>query len=429
MKVIQQKLGEFCKIRNGFAFKSKDFIDNGVPIVRIGDIREGSVSLEKVAKVKQDSSFNAYRIVKGDILIAMSGATTGKLGLYKHEIESYQNQRVGCFIPNKEKIDSNYLYYLLRSISKKIQLKAYGGGQPNISAKEIESMLVTIPEKLEDQTRIANILSQAEALITKRKESIQLLDELLKSTFLDMFLSKEKREKWTYKQIKDLVEENKSAIKAGPFGSSLKKEFYVPRGYKIYGQEQVIRDDLTYGDYYIDEELYKKLGNCKIKEGDILISLVGTYGKISVVPKEFEEGIINPRLMKISFDKSVINPVFFKFLFTSEYITRKLTKLSRGGTMNILNVGIVKDIEIPAPDIDFQKQFVQIVKKVENIKTKYQESLQELENLYASLSQKAFSPAGNLLKAGKGELNLSKMEIEEQKLDIAAEEGVGYGKK
>jgi type I restriction enzyme S subunit len=64
----------------------------------------------------------------------------------------------------------------------------------------------------------------------------------------------------------------------------------------------------SYGDYYIDEEKYQKLKACKVEKGDLLISLVGTFGKIAVVPEVFEEGIINPRLMKIAFDKQKANP-------------------------------------------------------------------------------------------------------------------------
>ncbi len=69
-------------------------------------------------------------------------------------------------------------------------------------------------------------------------------------------------------------------------------EYYSEIGYKIYGQEQVISDDFDYGDYYITDERYRKLENCKIQSGDILISLVGTFGQISIVPNKFEPGMI-----------------------------------------------------------------------------------------------------------------------------------------
>ena len=96
--------------------------------------------------------------------------------------------------------------------------------------------------------------------------------------------------------LKELGESNKPAIKAGPFGSSLKKEFYTNKGYKIYGQEQVIRGDVSYGDYYISEEKYTQLKSCMVQPGDLLISLVGTVGKILLIPENAEKGIIKPTL-------------------------------------------------------------------------------------------------------------------------------------
>ena len=65
--------------------------------------------------------------------------------------------------------------------------------------------------------------------------------------------------KWIVSKIEDIAAQEKNALKAGPFGSALKKEFYVRSGYKIYGQEQVICGDASFGDYYIDEEKYKEL--------------------------------------------------------------------------------------------------------------------------------------------------------------------------
>jgi type I restriction enzyme S subunit len=284
--------------------------------------------------------------------------------------------------PNLDKANTKFIFYYLKSIN----LPDAGYSRHFKFLKEIK---VPLPP-LEEQKHIAAVLSKAEALIAERKQSIQFLEEYLKSTFLEMFIYNSKNNSWTFTEIKNVVEKDKHAIKAGPFGSSLKKEFYVSKGYKIYGQEQVIKDDLNFGDYYINEELYKKLESCKVKEGDVLISLVGTYGKLSVIPKTFEPGIINPRLMKISFDKSLINTTYFKHLFRSEYLLQQLSKLSRGGTMDIINVGIVKDIKIPVPPLPLQTQFAQIVEKTEALKTQYKAHLQELEQLYGALSQRAF---------------------------------------
>jgi type I restriction enzyme S subunit len=105
---------------------------------------------------------------------------------------------------------------------------------------------------------------------------------------------------WAFCSLEQIRANRPHAIKAGPFGSALTKNCYTPSGYKIYGQEQVIRADAEYGAYYISEEKFQELKSCAVASGDLLFSLVGTIGKVLVVPDTFAKGIINPRLVKIS---------------------------------------------------------------------------------------------------------------------------------
>ena len=97
-------LGKVCEFRNGFAFKSSLFRDSGMPIIRITNIDGKNIDLSDV-KYFDPSDYKAntknYKVNKGDILVAMSGATTGKIGFYDYDSTSYLNQRVGKFIPNK----------------------------------------------------------------------------------------------------------------------------------------------------------------------------------------------------------------------------------------------------------------------------------------------------------------------------------------
>src|SRR5690606_15556276 len=143
---------------------------------------------------------------------------------------------------------------------------------------------------------------------------------------------------WPMVTIVNLVADERHSMKAGPFGSALKKEFYVPSGYKIYGQEQVIRGDAKFGNYYISKKKYQELESCKVKAGDILISLVGTYGKTLIVPDDYEPGIINPRLLKLTLNSEKMIPHFFVMAFAQESVMSQVHGLSYGGTMDILSL-------------------------------------------------------------------------------------------
>ncbi len=392
-----EKLGNIARIQIGKTPPRgiSKYWGKGNSWVSISDMKSSTISSTKEEITDLAVSECGCKMIPKDTLLMSFKLSIGKVAFAGKDL--FTNEAIcGIILKDKSKVASEYLYYALKNTKLVGSNVAVKGATLNTAS--LNALQIPLIEGIENQLRIANLLSKAENLIAQRKESIRLLDEFLKSTFLEMFLDKDKRKNWEFTELKNTVEKAKHSIKAGPFGSSLKKEFYVPFGYKIYGQEQVIKDDLNYGDYYINEELYKKLESCKIKEGDVLISLVGTYGKISVVPKDFEAGIINPRLMKISFDKEKINTTFFKHFFKSEFLHHQLKKFSHGNTMDIINVGIVKELIIPVPPITLQTQFAQIVEKTEALKTQYQKSLQELENLYGSLSQKAF----------RGELSINK---------------------
>lgn len=154
---------------------------------------------------------------------------------------------------------------------------------------------------------------------------------------------------WEVRTLDSLGKRGRPAIKAGPFGSSLTKDTYAIEGYKVYGQEQVIRGDYTYGDYFISRARFNELRSCAVEPGDILLSLVGTTGRVLVIPPGAPEGIINPRLIRFSFDQNVISPSYFRFLFESEAYQALLARSAQGGTMGVLNAGLLRPISIPRP--------------------------------------------------------------------------------
>jgi type I restriction enzyme, S subunit len=161
-------------------------------------------------------------------------------------------------------------------------------------------------------------------------------------------------EEWGVHRLDSLGAGTTPPIKAGPFGSSLTKDTYVPSGYKVYGQEQVIRGDFLYGDYFIPLDKYRELESCAVRPGDVLMSLVGTVGRLLVIPDRAPPGVINPRLIRFSFDKSRVCPQFFKFLFESEQVQGLLERRSQGGTMGVLNAGLLRPFCIQLPPLPEQ---------------------------------------------------------------------------
>ena len=160
---------------------------------------------------------------------------------------------------------------------------------------------------------------------------------------------------WSAPCLDSLGGARTTPVKAGPFGSSLTKDQYVPAGYKVYGQEQVIAGDHLFGDYFITPEKYRDLESCAVRPGDILLSLVGTVGKLLEVPEGAPPGVINPRLIRFSFDRERVSPRFVKYVFESGRVQSLLARRAQGGTMGVLNAGMLRPFRIPLPPLPEQR--------------------------------------------------------------------------
>jgi type I restriction enzyme, S subunit len=161
VEVEWKAMGEVCGFQNGFAFKSRLFKDNGLPIIRIANINGNNIDL-KNAKYFNPSDYKEniqnYEVNKGDILIAMSGATTGKIGFYDYKYTAYLNQRVGKFVPNIAFLNNRYLYHFLLTKVEEIYILAGGGAQPNLSSINLmKKIQIPIPP-LKVQEEIVRIL-------------------------------------------------------------------------------------------------------------------------------------------------------------------------------------------------------------------------------------------------------------------------------
>ena len=160
-------LGDVCSFISGYSYSSSEYKKAGIPLVRISDINDGTISLDNCAYIQPQGEKNIY-LQKGDILIAMSGATTGKMGIYMNEESAILNQRIGVVrVTNSKIISEKYRDYFLYRKSSDILKLAYGGAQPNISCKMICSLLLPLPpysEQLRIVAKIEELFSQLDLI-------------------------------------------------------------------------------------------------------------------------------------------------------------------------------------------------------------------------------------------------------------------------
>ena len=153
------KLSDLCRIENGFAFSSNDYKSQGIPLVRISNITHNTIDITDCVYVEGITD-NKFKISKGDLLIAMSGATTGKMGVYLFDEIAYLNQRVGNIkILNKSSLFPDYRNIYMQSKVDEILKIAYGGAQPNISASVIGNFDFPLPP-YKEQIRIVETVQK-----------------------------------------------------------------------------------------------------------------------------------------------------------------------------------------------------------------------------------------------------------------------------
>ncbi len=177
--------GHLCQVQGGFAFKSNSYQPNGVPLVRISNLVNGLVQIgDNTVYLSEEflKRFSDFRLQKGDTLIAMSGATTGKMATYTLDDSALLNQRVGRFRPvSASLLDVGYISLLAMQAGGKVLSDAYGAAQPNISPTEIEAIPVGVPP-FSEQTRIVaevdrhlSIIREVEAEVDANLKRAQAL--------------------------------------------------------------------------------------------------------------------------------------------------------------------------------------------------------------------------------------------------------------
>jgi len=387
-----KKLGEVCKLKNGFAFKSTDYKEFGIPVIRISDINQGIVSGNKSIRVDAKNIYDNYLVEYNDILIAMSGATTGKFGIYKNFEKAYQNQRVGKFkITNEKVLDNQFLFHQINSLKRQIEKDAYGGAQPNISSNKIEEMEIVLPplhEQLAIVSKIDELLSDLEngkhQLLTAQQQLKVYRQSLLKAAF----------ENNGFEEY--ILSDTTQKIQIGPFGTQLHKEDYIDNGIPLINPMHIQNGIIEANYFYsIKEEKRNSLPNYILEEGDVIMGRRGEMGRCGLVTKNESGWFCGTGSLYFRPQKEKLNSLFLYYYLTSQPIKKYLTDNAGGTTMANLNLKIVNEIPIYLPSLKVQQQIVDELESkltvCDNIEETIKEALLKSESLRQSILKKAFS--------------------------------------
>jgi type I restriction enzyme, S subunit len=396
---MRYKLKDICDMQSGGTPKRgvQEYYDGSIPwatITDFGNAINGEILLTKEYITSSGlKSINSRFFKKGTLLLAMYGSV-GKTAIAGIELST--NQAIlGINTKNEDLVSNNYLKYWFDYNKDFLYSQGKGATLHNISLTVVKRQEIELPD-IQTQNKIVAILDKANSLITKREESIQMLDELLRATFLDMFgdpISNSKN--WNIELLGEIAK-----LERGRFSPRPRNDpSYFGGEYPFIQTGDISRSGNRLSNYTqtLNDKGIKV--SKKFKKGIIVIAIVGaTIGATAILQIDV---YATDSIIGITVQKSDSNAYFLEFVlqFWKPILLANAPEAARPN----INLQILNKLGIIIPSFALQNQFARIVEKTESLKSQYQQSLQELENLFGVLSQKAF----------KGELDLGKMELTE----------------
>ena len=315
------------------------------------------------------------------VMIALTGATAGKVGYLK--IEACGNQSITGILPC-DSLNQKYLYYYLLSQRRKILSDCIGGAQPHISQGYVKNMIVPVPEKM-SQNGIVEYLEKVSSIINMRQNQIDLLNDLVKARFVELFGTldnpSQEFETATLKELCNKITDGKHGGCAQEEGTD---RYFV-------GAREIFDDEVHYetAPQINIEEFEKDYKRCNVEIGDFLIVNTGaTIGKSAIASDiRTEHTLLQKSVALLKVKRELLNPVFLKWCYR---VNTKMYLVESASAQPNLLLSKINSTVIYVPDISLQKQFADFVEQVDKSKFVVQKSLEETQLLFDSLMQEYF---------------------------------------
>lgn len=378
MSYKEELLGDYIDILSGFAFKTKDFVDKGVPIIKIKNISPPCVTLDDLTYVSNEVAEKQKKFILSydDVLIAMTGShinqwasVVGRVARVKYSDKTLLNQRVGKItIKDNAEADINYIYYYLSQDTVIIELAAKAGGaanQANISPAHIKGLSFPCPD-LATQHKIGNILRSYDKLIENNQKQIKLLEEaaqrLYKEWFVDLrFPGYEDvavidgvPEGWRYKRVEEFGE-----VITGKTPSTSKTEYYG-------GNIPFVTIPDMHGNVFplVTEKTLTKVGadtqkNKYLPVNSVIVSCIATVGLVNIAVEACQT---NQQINSVILQND--NELYF-FYESMKRIKALLDGVgSNGATMTNVNKTKFSNIKVLYPVEDLLKRYNELCKPI-----------------------------------------------------------------
>lgn len=321
--------------------------DSGYYFISVKDLDEFEINYDNAKQISKEDFDEIYKRTKleiGDTIYANSGDTIGKsiyISTEKYVNNTAFQKSVAVLKPNN-KVDSRFLYYLLKNETKKLRKKATGSAQKNLLLDTMRNYVVNIPD-INKQIMISSILGNIDNIIHNNIKTNKKIEQ-----FLFLIYKNIDYEKILCKKI--LLKDFVSFMSGYPFST----ESYSKSGkYKLYTIKNV-QDGKVIAkvDNYIEKLPNNLPDYCELKKGDLIMSLTGNVGRVGIVYDE--NTLLNQRLVKIGDSK---NRVFNYIMFRDQTIKTRIEKLSHGTSQKNVSPIDIGNLEIVIPNDEYLNKF------------------------------------------------------------------------
>ena len=324
--------------------------------------------------------YSEYNHDKETILVTCRGATCGSVNIC--ESFSYINGNAMALDNLDEKIDIKYLYYYLKK--RGFDDVISGSAQPQITRTSIEKIEIPICE-ISKQKMIVNLFDKIELLINNQKRQLQLLDELVKARFVEMFGDPiENQKDWEVVKIRDIVTDvrygtSKPAVEGGRYPYLRMNNLTVDGDLDL--------NDLKYIDIP-DNEIEK----CVVRKGDILFNRTNSIDLIgkTAVFNLLDDMVIAGYIIRIRLNNQILPDVFSQYM-NLEAMKKVLRGMAKGAVNQAnINAQELQSIKVYIPNMELQKQYVEFKEEIDKSRSRIQKSLEASQELFDSLMQEYF---------------------------------------
>ena len=341
---------------------------------------------------KYTDQSDLVEVTPADIIIAWEGSHAGTAGYNLSGVIA--NTLAQLKIKNPDEIVPAYLAWFLQSQLNHLTRNSAGTTIRSIERTSLENLGVPIPP-IETQRQVISVLEKAQGIVDKRKKNLQLLDQLLQDTFLDLFGDPGNNSKnWKKEKLDNYIE----LLTVGPKSWS---QYAVNKPGSIYltiqniGYNEMLLENFN----YVQAPKTEEAARVKVQPGDIVMSIAGEFGKSGVIPELPYPAYINQQLCIIRLTGN-LNPHFLSALLATKSWIFQLNTLSKGMARTGLNPDDIKRHQIIVPPDELQKKYETFRADITIIKSGFKKSLQGSETLLKSLLQNAFIKEGLELHTG-----------------------------